>query len=188
MKNKFIYIVTVFFACLLSFGCRTDNKKESRKIKIMKSEIKKTLSTDSSESIDNVSVIIYGPYNNRIGFSSLNGYIINVKKNTSYIKYATSKHSNLSRNSMNDSISISKSDNTNILNFFLVKNKALKETYWDSVSEGRTRKIYFLNHNKAVVKYISIIGEPRNIDYLKESCDFLFEKVRITDSIRSIRK
>jgi hypothetical protein len=92
----------------------------------------------------------------------------------------------LKANPMKDIILINKAENYNISNFFRSENVELKEVYSDSNNKDFTRRIYFLNKDKSIVKYIEIIGEPHNIDYLKNSCDFLLKKIK--DDKKGIRK
>ncbi|MBF4515649.1 hypothetical protein IRZ71_04815 [Flavobacterium sp. ANB] len=183
MKSKITYYKTLLLISLFFLSCKSDNKTEIKKTKIIKAQKNKSLDTKNFETVSNVSVFMYGPYDNRVGFSSLNGYTINVKKNSSYVRYNIG-YEGLYRDTMKDSILIHKDENKYILNFFLTDNKELKETYWDSVSEGRVRKIYFLNDEEAVVKQLAITGNPHFINNLKESCDFLFEKVKKKDSAK----
>lgn len=160
------------------------NKKPINSNKIIHPEIKKNSPIKNIlVKADNVTLEIYTPNDDRIENKPMVGFIINIEKTNPYIKYSRFSK-NLSRSSMKDSVLLIETERKHIHNFFLPKNTELKETYWDSSSEGRVRKIYFLEKNKAIVKNVKIIGEPKNINYLKESCDFLFEKIRIKDSIR----
>lgn len=181
MKSKITYYKTLFLISFFFLSCKSDKKIEIRETKIIRAEKNKSLNTKIFETVSNVSVFMYGPYDNRVGYSSLNGYTINVKKNSPYVRYNIG-YEGLYRDIMKDSILIHKNENKYILNFFLTNNKELKETYWDSVSEGRVRKIYFLNNEEDIIKQIAITGNPHFINSLKESCDFLYEKIKKKDS------
>ncbi len=150
-------------------SCKSDNKKEINKKVIVTRD-----STDNNcDSINNITLIIFDTHD----LIPNEDCTINIAKDNSYIKYNNYVDNNLSRSSMTDSVKINENDKKYINLFFRTKACNLKN-YWDSIYDGgRVRRIYFLNHNKAIVKQVNIIGEPKNIDSLKASCDFLFKKI-----------
>ncbi|MBW4362695.1 hypothetical protein [Flavobacterium taihuense] len=176
MKSKLIFSMILF--SMLILACKSDKKNEIKKTVISFEKKNETVKTNMFGTVNNVSIIFYEPNDKAEHFTTENDCVLNIEKNNFYLKYTNHISQNLSRSDMKDSLLLNENERIYVNTFFLIKNSELKKTYWDSISEGRVRRIYFLNHNKAIVKNVNIIGEPANINYLKESCDFLLEKVK----------
>jgi hypothetical protein len=176
MKSKLTFSMILF--SMLILACKSDKKTEIKKAVISIEKKNESVKTNVFETVNNVSIIFYEPISNMEHFLIENDYILNIEKDNSYVKYSNPCGLYLSRRTMKDSVLLNENERIYVNSFFLKKNSELKKTYWDSISEGRVRRIYFLNHDIAVVKNVNIIGEPVNIDYLKGSCDFLLEKVK----------
>jgi len=170
MNSSAFKLCSVFLLINFFVGCKSDNKKEVNNKVII---AKQSTLHNNCDSINNITLIMYDTHD----LFPNEDCTINIAKDNSYIKYNNYVASYLSRNSMTDSIKINKNDEKYINLFFTTKVCNLKN-YWDSIYDGgRVRRIYFLKNDKAIVKQVNIIGEPKKIDSLKLSCDFLFEKI-----------
>lgn len=176
MKSKLTFS-TILFSILI-LACKSDKKTEIKKTVISVEKKNESVKTNVFKTVNNVSIIFYEPNNKVEYFKTENNYTLNIEKDNSYIKYSNTNNQNLSRMTMKDSVLLNENELIYVNSFFLIKNGELNKTYWDSTSEGRVRRIYFLKNDIAVVKNVNIIGEPVNIDNLKGSCDFLIEKVK----------
>ncbi|KFF04798.1 hypothetical protein [Flavobacterium reichenbachii] len=103
------------------------------------------------------------------------------KKDSYYFKYNNFSEESLLKE-MKDSILVTKNEKDKIDNFFKHKNNLLKDVYGDTIGENSVWKIYFMNKNGSIFKFIDINGEPedQNLIELKSSCDFLLEKLKTT--------
>jgi hypothetical protein len=171
MGKRIILKLVLSLCCIFLINCKPDKKDTNNKFLV--------------NEVDNVLVVFYEQHTGN-DFNPNDNYIVSIKKGDPCIKYTNFLDENLLSNPMKDIILINKAENYNISNFFRSENAELKEVYSDSNNKDFTRRIYFLNKDKSIVKYIEIIGEPHNIDYLKNSCDFLLKK--INDDKKGIRK
>lgn len=176
MVNKlFLNLVFLF---VLVIGCKSDHKEKDEKQEGLEDILlKAALKTDDN----NIKEVFLVFYEGKKGeeFQPKDNFIFSLEKDNSYIRYTNFSEENFSREKMKDSILITLSGKEKIDNFFKQKNTLLKDVYGDTIGNKPTWKIYFMNKEGSIFKFMDIHGEPQdqNISDLKTSCDFLLEKI-----------
>jgi hypothetical protein len=179
MVNKFPFKLVLLLLLLIS--CKSNNKEESinQPENLENILLKSALKTDD-DTIKEV-FIVFHEGKKGTAFQPKDNFIFRLKKDSYYFKYNNFSEESLLKE-MKDSILVTKDEKDKIDSFFKHENNLLKGVYGDTIGEKSVWKIYFMNKNGAIFKFIDINGQPQNqnIIELKSSCDFLLEKLKRT--------
>jgi hypothetical protein len=172
VKNVLLLISFLFLILLVS--CKSDSKEES----IDSKNLEENTLIKNDNKIEEISIVFYEGKRG-IKFQPKSNFVFKLKKGSSYLKYNNFSKKDLSKG-IEDSILIRENEKYKIDSFFKHENTLLKNDYGDVIGEKPIFKIFFMNKEQKVFKFININGQPqdRSILGLKASCDFLLEKVK----------
>lgn len=175
MKNRILIILFLSFILLVS--CKRNSKDESMDSKRVNDNLLETALSTDNDSIEEVSIVFYEG-KKEINFQPQSNFVFKLKKGNSYLKYNNFSKKDLSKG-IEDSVLIKGNEKDKIDNFFKHENIVLKNVYGDTIGEKPLWKIFFMNKQQRVFKFIHINGQPQdqNILGLKASCDFLLKKI-----------
>jgi|GEM_PF-4649690 len=176
MKNRLL--VTLFLSFILLVSCKRNSKDESIDSKNLEDILLETALSTNDNSIEEVSIVFYEGKSGA-NFQPNANFVFKLKKGNSYLKYNNFSEKDLSRG-IEDSVLIKDNEKDKIDIFFRHENTSLKNIYGDTISEKPVWKIFFMNKEKRIFKFIDINGQPQNQNILglKASCDFLLEKIK----------
>lgn len=176
MKNRLL--VTLFLSFILLVSCKRNSKDESIDSKNLEDILLETALSTNDNRIEEVSIVFYEG-KSEANFQPHANFVFKLKKGNSYLKYNNFSEKDLSRG-IEDSVLIKDNEKDKIDIFFKHENTSLKNIYYDTISEKPFWKIFFMNKEKRIFKFIDINGQPQNQNILglKASCDFLLEKIK----------
>jgi len=176
MKNRLLF--TLFLSFILLVSCKRNSKDESIDSKSLDDKLLEIALSTHDNNIEGVSIVFYEG-KRETNLQPHSNFVFKLKKGNSYLKYNNFSKKDLSKG-IEDSVLIKDNEKDKMDNFFKHENTLLKNVYGDTIAEKPVWKIFFMNKEERVFKFININGQPQNQNILglKASCDFLLEKIK----------
>lgn len=170
MRSRFLFHWMFFL--VLFVGCKSDDKENIENV-LLKSALK----TDDNN-INEVFIVFYQGKKG-VEFQPKKNFTFSLKQGNSSFKYSDFSEEGLLKKNK-DSILVSNDEKRKIDIFFKHENLLFKNVYGDTIGEKSLWKIYFINKEGSIFKFMDIDGETQDqeIKSLKSSCDFLLEKLK----------